>query len=667
MYNQFHALKSDNYHPYFFLAYFQYFSGEKQLPFDMQSKATTPKATTSLKYVCDKRWSNNEAKDELHVIYEGPASVENDRVIETSILYHVTFDCYELIVFQPPAQKVWARFYFPKENLRSKLCAEDYDRIVEEKKDFFRKRHRHFDLDTLKSGAKNELLKRVILSLVPDLLSFDLSHRLQDESNPAVKDIFNQSAVFNGYDLQSVTYIAPKPDFLVPTNVVPDEVETSYSMFVIAQRQFNACHRGTFVFQSTIGKKYKVCHDSASTNVRGKTIPVTSTTTSSTATTPTSVSSTMTMSGKLRTRMINIRESFSTSARNTLAIYAPSKSSGKSSSPPSPATPSGPSVAQRIGSFIGRRLSIITNLRGSVSLPSAQTTANQSLQIKKISLARYRWLLAIHKVLFRNSVTRYRQILLRQAMMTQLRRVILRQRSDYALLMQQKIVEDHAPGAPSPSRGMESPTSHSGSSPRHTMRRLNNNSTPNGHHTTTSSSSPSPTVTYRNLSTMCDHHHNGSSPRNTTVMVGSVLKAKPMPAALAVAPVDPAAASVSSFRSTLSQVRNKIAAATAFARFEHLKINTKVGADATASTPTPAHHSGHHHSSNQQEISGRVRSVHAAASSGASVSSTATASTAGTARSFRSVHHGNINNNNNSVHADSPLMRHASRRVAAAN
>lgn len=632
----------------------------------MQSKATTPKATTSLKFVCDKRWSNNEAKDELHVIYEGPVSVENDRTIETSILHHVTFDCYELIVFQPPAQKVWTRFYFPKENLRSKLCAEDYDRIVEEKKDFFRKRHRHYDLDTLKSGAKNELLKRVILSLVPDLLSFDLSHRLQDESNPAVKDIFNQTAVFNGYDLQSVTYIAPKPDFLVPTNVVPDEIEPSYSMFVIAQRQFNACRRGACAFQSTISKKYKVRRDSASANVRGKTIPVTSTT-SSTATTPTSVSSTMTLSGKLRTRMINIRESFSTSARNTLAIYAPSNSSGKYSSPPSPAASSGPSVAQRIGSFIGRRLSIITNLRGSVSLPSAQTAANQSFQIKEISLARYRWLLSIHKVLFRNSVTRYRQILRRQAMMTQLRRVILRQRSDYALLMQQKIAEDHTPGAQSPSRGMESPTSHSGISPRHTMRRLNNSSTPNGHYTATSSSSPSPTVTYRNLSTMCDHHHNGSSPRSTTVMAGGALKAKPMPAAPAAAPVDPAAAPVSSFRSTLSQVRNKIAAATAFARFEHLKINTKVGADATASAPTPAHHSGHYHSSNQQEVSGRVRSVHAAASSGASVGSTSTASTAGTARSFRSVHHGNNSNNNNSVHADSPLMRHASRRVAPAN
>lgn len=637
----------------------------------MQSKATTPKATSSLKYICDKRWSNNEAKDELHVIYEGSVGVENNRAIETSIVFHVTFGCYELIVFQPPAQNVWARFYFPKENLRTKLCAEDYDRIVEEKKDFFRKRHRHYDLDTLKSGAKNELLKRVILSLVPDLLSFDLSHRLQDESNPFVKDIFNQNAVFNGYDLQSVTYIAPKPDFLVPANVIPAEIEPSYSMFVIAQRQYNACHHGSRLFQSTITKKFTVRRDVASANVRGKTVPVTSTT-SSTATTPTSVSSTTTLSGKLRTRMNNLRESFSTSARNTLAIYAPSNSSGKFSSPPSPAAPSGPSVAQRIGSFIGRRLSIITNLRSSVALPSVQAAANQSFQLKEISLARYRWLVAIHKVLFRNAVTRYRQLLHRQAMMTQLRRVILRQRSDYALLMQQKIAEDHVPAPQTPSRGVESPTSHSGISPRHTMRRPNTGAAANGHHTATSSSSPSPTVTYRNLSTMYDHHQNASSAANATVMAGSPLKAKPMPAAPAAAPADPAAGPVSSFRNTLSQVRNKIAAATAFARFEHLKINTKVGADATASAPTPGHHSSHHHhnsnnSSNQQEISGRVRSVHAAAGSGASVSSASTTSTAGTARSFRSVHHGNNSNNNNSVHADSPLMRHASRRVAAAN
>lgn len=649
----------------------------------MATKANSPK-TTILRFICDKRWSNNESTDELQIIFEGPTFVDAD-MVETAIVFHRSFNCFELIIFEAPNNSVWARFYFPRENLKSKLSREDYDRIVEEKKDFFRKRHRHFDLDTLKCGANCELLKRVILGLVPDLLSYDLSHRLQDDSNPFVKDIFKRPAVFNGYDLQSLTFIAPKHDFLVPANVVPAETESSFKMYTLAQRQHQHCQRGVKAFQSILSCRYKVrslAMNSSASPINNKTV---------------------TVSGKYRASRFfaNIRASLlassstsphpSAAPRNILTLYAPEQISPNHttnhSGKFSPVTPSSTtSMAQRIGSFFQRRLStMITSgnsfMLNKASQPHTNSNPQTPMPVKEISLARFRWYKAVHKVLTKQWTIYFRQRLHHQALLIQLKRVILRRRSDYGMLMQQRLSNENDVSSSS------LPTSP----------------------TTNTRSRNSPAPIYRNLSTMVDLHQQSVS--NMNLNAGSFNN---KPNSFASALNHQNEKKLSSFRQTLSQVRTKIVAAGAFARFEHLKINTKVGTDPTSSTSSHLNATA----SSPLKVKPSPSSSHLTAStssqslpsSGASVTSLTTASvnSASTHRinansstrsnsnntvnnnSYRKPinppltastptshhrHHYNPNNsttnsstvNNSSLHMDSPLMKHASKRVAVTN
>lgn len=658
------------------------------------SNANTQRAP-SLKYICDKRWTNNEKTDELHLLFEGPVPVEK-QTVEIAIVFHSTFDCYELIFFEPLSCDVWTRFYFSQGGLHFKINQEEYDRIIEEKKEFFRKRHRHFDFETLKNGAKTELFKRVIIALVPDLLNYDLSLRLQAKGTMYVDDIFRSPSVAKAYDLQSLTCIVTKPDFLVPANVTPSESVTSYEYFLMTDRQYHLCQRGVRAFQSTLSRKCTIRKFVPQSKPQRQAVQP------------------GIFGSNLRGSIIaNIRSSIMLSPSrnsNAPALYSPTAQSEANNGEDlfcaadnrlsSPHKRSSISMAKRIGSFFNRRLSVIATGLGGIgglATPASSALANAPTPLPEVSPARFRWIKAIDKMITRNMTTRMRQFLRREVLIEQLKRVIMRRRSDYGRLMEQKLMaEDPSEPSSSDVPVAESPTTHS-------YPRLRPSPSHMSHHLS------------RNLSSVGDHHSNN----NNANTLGAALRNKPSSAAANNGNASSSGTQGRSmFRQTLSQVRTNIAAASAFARFQHLKINTKIGAEPPSK---PSTHVSNASSSSASVSSTSTSSVHltkpkshptptstssssipagmTSAMSQSSMITTTTISSSGSSSALSSarpsmhrlsnasgISTSNLGNNNNNggvtpsstsssslssaqsrLPHDSPLMKHASRRVAAAN
>lgn len=546
----------------------------------------SPKAFSS-QFVADKRCCGQEA-DEIQVVYEGGVTYES-KVIDTVIVHHVSHRVFELVIFVPDRSKVWARFYFPKDAVFAKLEGEDFDRILEEKKEFFRRRHRHFAIETLQRTAKYEAVENLILSLFPDLLSFDLSVRLQNSSTNIVYDIFQRAISFQVFNFEPLTMIAPKPELLVEVNVEVATREKSFEEYVLRERARNLIKNGVRNFENTWSRRIQ------------PTAPSTVISTVPRSPTHRNRVQTASAAGAVNRRGLisNLRASISRrlsvttrpSANSVLPVVEMPSSSAMfttttldedsyvSNLVRSKQGPTPKKATRRLSSFIIRRLSFaVMSFNPSTSNPGPIS----------VSLPRYRWILAIDKVITRNLVQRFRQLQHRKLMMDQLRRVILRQRPDYADIIraEQELAMSHD----------ERDRCGSAETSSSTLGLLSSRNTPMS----------SPTLHYRDLPVRSALHnqprssiHHRSPPALSRQP--SNFKHQPQPAPLSIK-------QPKSFGQALKNVRGKLLAAGGFARFQDLSVNTTAPASSNASvayTPTPrssnisSHHIGNHHNSNQ--------------------------------------------------------------------
>lgn len=397
-------------------------------------------------FVVDKRWTGEEAA-EIHLVHEGSVMFREQEV-DVAIVHHVAFRCFELVIFVPKsaAAEVWARFYFSRDVLISKLKPNTLSGLLNDTTDNnSRRRHpRHHKsrMPVRVAQHRYDGMASVIVEMIPELLKYDAVQRLVEGDNKDVThDIMQENSSSLGFNYDTIAMLLPKPEFLVPVNVDITTVDQSYEDFLVSDRRHKLVSLGVKRISHTLASRVQplftiaVRRAGPSSNISAAKEVLPSTNPS-----PSAYSRLRTSLRRLSalfqpSSVVPYEDSDITADTSDFSHLKPDAANG---------SPIRPSVVRRLSSIFTKRGSFLMAIATGDSA-SLVNSDDYAPSLTYVSCARFRWIMSIDKVIRRNMTQRLRHLLQRRAVMIQLRRVILRQRSDFALLIRQDMVEERLP------------------------------------------------------------------------------------------------------------------------------------------------------------------------------------------------------------------------------
>lgn len=232
-----------------------------------------PTTAKTAQLVWDKRCTGKEG-DELLFISDGQQQYDDKNVVHFIVVFHQSYLCFELVVYtSAKLDKVWARFFIHQFAVFDKTKEEDFKKMVEEKKDFFRKRHRHFTLDSIEAEVRNDIATNLMKSIIVDLINYDCYQRILNQPvetvTTTVRDLFGNPAEYKAYDLAKIGLLSPKPDCLVPVNTEKLHMEAKYKQYLQSERLRNHVQLAVEIMQANLKPKTLHIAMRSSKNVSG--------------------------------------------------------------------------------------------------------------------------------------------------------------------------------------------------------------------------------------------------------------------------------------------------------------------------------------------------------------------------------------------------------------
>lgn len=194
---------------------------------------------TSPRVIWDPR-TDSRNTDEIVLVRQSEVvyNAEENSAVQFLLVLHRSFNCFELVILQESS--AWVRFYFMAETLYNYIRPDDLAKLQAEKITYFKKRHRHFDVDDIFQSSRFEIVANHIQNVVIDLYHYDLYQRipaLPIEGADPTRDIFGRPAVYHSYSVAPVALMVTKPDFLVPVNVDPQTKVSCQQQYEQAERR----------------------------------------------------------------------------------------------------------------------------------------------------------------------------------------------------------------------------------------------------------------------------------------------------------------------------------------------------------------------------------------------------------------------------------------------
>jgi hypothetical protein len=232
-----------------------------------------PTTAKTAQLVWDKRCTGKEG-DELLFISDGQQQYDDKNVVHFIVVFHKSYLCFELVVYTSARlDKVWARFFIHQFAVFDKTNEEGFKKMVEEKKEFFRKRHRHFTLDSIEAEVRNDIATNLMKSIIVDLINYDCYQRILNQPvetvTTIVRDLFGNPAEYKAYDLAKIGLLSPKPDCLVPVNTEKLNMEAKYKQYLQSERLRNHVQLAVEIMQANLKPKTLHIAMRSSNNVSG--------------------------------------------------------------------------------------------------------------------------------------------------------------------------------------------------------------------------------------------------------------------------------------------------------------------------------------------------------------------------------------------------------------
>lgn len=230
---------------------------ESEASLSPPSSAATHFFPSSL-FVHDKR-VNGVSSDVLQIVYEG--DLVDNPAMAVVIGNHVNHRCFELVflgkMFLPISrtQSMEAaeslrspiveiqRIYLVGSLVESLIKPEDVARLTKEKLEFFKKRHRHFELETLQHLAITQLIKETLHREIPLILSQVLMLEQSGQTG-------DESVVFTNM-------IREKPECLIPINIDESSMDSSFDQYLHAHKIHGILLKAVENFRSTQCRNFR--------------------------------------------------------------------------------------------------------------------------------------------------------------------------------------------------------------------------------------------------------------------------------------------------------------------------------------------------------------------------------------------------------------------------
>jgi hypothetical protein len=193
-------------------------------------------------------------------LIDGRHSYNPNNMVEYSLVFHQSYSCFEMIIFASSVRdKVWTRFYIHQFSAFEKIKESEFERLFEAKKEFYRKRHRHFTPDALEALVRKEIASSIIQLAIPDFINYELYQRILNQPvehiSTTIIDLFGNPAEYKAYDLASITLLSAKPDCLVPANTERIHINAKYKQFLQSERLRKQVSIAVDILQSNLKAK----------------------------------------------------------------------------------------------------------------------------------------------------------------------------------------------------------------------------------------------------------------------------------------------------------------------------------------------------------------------------------------------------------------------------
>lgn len=208
--------------------------------------------------------------NEMEVTFEGVVHPTGcDTPIELVILHHIRYNCFEILLYNPSLEMEAPRIFLSASKLLALYPKEECDKEVNEKVEFYRKRHRHCEAAVIRKLANSNFVKEYIEQR--------LAVRFHDYGSDGTKHIFvgqlqlRPSDEFaGGSNCKGSAYVPgqmpngmrlavviPKPDLLVPANTVAGQEENTHCLHQYFERMRQIQLIGVEAFWGSIQRRAK--------------------------------------------------------------------------------------------------------------------------------------------------------------------------------------------------------------------------------------------------------------------------------------------------------------------------------------------------------------------------------------------------------------------------
>jgi hypothetical protein len=332
--------------------------------------------------------------DEVVSLIDGRHCYNAKNIVEYSLVFHQSYFCFEMVIFTSSVRdKVWARFYIHQITVFEKIKESEFERLFQDKKEFYRKRHRHITSEALEDLVRKDIASTIIQQAIPDLINYEVYQHILNQPveliSDTILDLFGNPAEYKAYDLASITLLSTKPDCLVPVNVERIHMNAKYKQFLQSERLRKQVLMAVNILQSNLkAKPMKIAYSRSNSR-----------------------SNFFDFSGVVG----SIRASFSGMSSSKLNVDATNHSKYPLETPNN-------GVSERIRRT-WRDMFTTPTVSGKYSTPSFPLSGSSKVQPvslnpdAEVSSAKRRWLMATNKVIHRNMHEQVTEVLRRKSLL----------------------------------------------------------------------------------------------------------------------------------------------------------------------------------------------------------------------------------------------------------
>lgn len=114
--------------------------------------------------------------EHVRVVHEGAMKVMGSQnVVDVAVIHHPHHDVLEIVISDPTYHVEVPRMYLRAEEILNGMPKDEFEKQFEEKKDFFRKRHRHYDSHTIERNIRYQYVHNFLQARIHMIYETDFA------------------------------------------------------------------------------------------------------------------------------------------------------------------------------------------------------------------------------------------------------------------------------------------------------------------------------------------------------------------------------------------------------------------------------------------------------------------------------------------------------------